>query len=62
MLKPSGKRKTFMVQVLNDQNGTLQGTVMNLDGKETTPFRSTLELVKLIDSTAGVVPVVEEEE
>jgi len=50
-----------MVQVLNDQNATLQGTVTNLDGNVTTPFRSTLELVKLIDSTVAAVPPEQEE-
>ena len=62
MQKPSGRRKTFMVQVLNVQNGTCQGTVTNLDGNVTTPFRSTLELVKLIDSTVGAAPTAQEEE
>ena len=40
---------TFIIQVLNNQNATWQGTVNWVDEKRTQPFRSTLELLKLID-------------
>ncbi|MCD7947759.1 MAG: hypothetical protein LUG13_05615 [Oscillospiraceae bacterium] len=53
MGKTAEKKKTFVVQVLNNQNGTLQGTVTWLDNNVTNSFRSTLELIKLLDSTVG---------
>lgn len=40
-----------MVQVISTQNETWQGTVTWADGKQTKPFRSALELIRLIDST-----------
>ncbi|MCC8122283.1 MAG: hypothetical protein LIO58_01905 [Oscillospiraceae bacterium] len=53
MEKTAEKKQTFVVQVLNHQNGTLQGTVTWLDNNVTSSFRSTLELIKLLDSTVG---------
>lgn len=45
-------KKTFVVQILNDQNATWQGTVTWTDQKgKTESFRSMLELIKLIDRT-----------
>jgi hypothetical protein len=46
----TGKRETFVVQVLNQQNATWQGTVNWMEEKETQPFRSLLELIRLMDS------------
>ena len=46
----AGIRETFVVSILNDQNSTWQGTVMWVDEKKTQPFRSTLELIRLIGS------------
>lgn len=43
--------ETFVVQVISAQNATWQGTVTWANGKNKQPFRSTLELLKLIDST-----------
>lgn len=43
-------RGTFVVQVLNTQNSTWQGTVTWTNGKKQESFRSALELMKLIDS------------
>lgn len=40
---------SFLIQVLNDQNSTWQGTLSWIDKNRTLPFRSTLELIKLID-------------
>ena len=42
--------ETFVIKVMNTQNATWQGTVTWTDGKRTEPFRSALELIKLIDS------------
>lgn len=50
MKQAAGKRETFVVQILNTQNGTWQGTVTWTDGQRTQPFRSALELIRLIDS------------
>lgn len=44
------ERKAFVVQILSRENATWQGTVTWLDGKRTQPFRSTLELLRLMDS------------
>ena len=43
-------RDTFVVQIVDSQNATWQGTVTWTEGKQTKPFRSALELLKLIDS------------
>ena len=50
MAKTPGRRETFVVQVLNTQNASWQGTVTWTDGGKTQSFRSALELIKLIDS------------
>ena len=44
-------RETFVVQILNTQNATWQGTVTWTDGRRTESFRSALELIRLMDST-----------
>lgn len=44
-------RDTFVVQIVDSQNATWQGTVTWTEGKQTKPFRSALELLKLIDSS-----------
>ena len=49
MAKPRG-RETFVIQVLNQQNATWQGLITWTEGRQTQPFRSTLELIKLMDS------------
>ena len=51
MAKAPGGREAFLVQILNTQNATWQGTVTWTDGRRTEPFRSALELIRLIDST-----------
>ena len=43
-------RETFVVQILNTQNATWQGTVTWTDGRRTESFRSALELIRLMDS------------
>lgn len=42
-------RSTFVVDVLFRQNATWQGTISWVDKKQTKRFRSSLELMKLID-------------
>lgn len=42
--------KTFLVQILNTQNATWQGTITWTDGKRQENFRSALEMIKLLDS------------
>jgi hypothetical protein len=46
----TGAQGTFVIRILNRQNATWQGMVTRLDKKEEQPFRSLLELIKLIDS------------
>ena len=45
-----GKRATFMVQVQFRQNATWQGTITWAEEKKACRFRSTLEMVKLMDN------------
>lgn len=49
-MKQTCERETFVVQILNTQNSTWQGTVTWTGGKKKETFRSALELLKLIDS------------
>ena len=49
---PTGKKATFIVQVMYRQNATWQGQVIWSEKNETRQFRSALELIKLIDSAA----------
>lgn len=49
VMKQSGSKSTFVVQVKYRQNATWQGTIQWLDKKMTKQFRSTLELVKLMN-------------
>ena len=51
MKQSTGERETFVVRILNTQNATWQGTVTWTDGRRPAPFRSALELIRLIDST-----------
>lgn len=51
MEEPMGsKRGTFVVRVLYQQNNTWQGEVLWAERNERQNFRSTLELMKLMDS------------
>lgn len=50
MDKPNGHRNTFVIQVMDTQNATWQGTITWANNSETKPFRSVLELIKLLDS------------
>ena len=44
------KPKRFLLQILNTQNATWQGTATWVDGKRQESFRSALELIRLLDS------------
>lgn len=46
----AGSTSTFVIEVQYRRNATWQGTVRWIDGNKTERFRSTLELLKLIDS------------
>lgn len=50
MAKKNG-RKTFIVQILSQQNATWQGLITWTEGRQTQSYRSALELMKLIDSS-----------
>jgi len=53
--KSQGKKATFVVQVQYRQNATWQGTVNWVEQNEEKPFRSALELIRLIDqATEGL--------
>lgn len=53
MAKAANSHETFVVQILGKQNSTWQGTITWTDGGKTKPFRSALELIRLIDSAMG---------
>lgn len=44
------KKKTFIVDILDCQNDTWQGSLSWVQGNKKKNFRSALELIKLIDS------------
>ena len=48
-----GEKATFVVQVQFRQNATWQGTVTWAEKSETRSFRSTLELLRLMDQSLG---------
>lgn len=45
------KTETFIIKVMDQQNATWQGSVTWVDEQREQYFRSTLELLKLIDGT-----------
>lgn len=49
MEKGTNRKSTFIVQVQFCQNSTWQGTVAWTEQKKEQRFRSTLELIKLMD-------------
>lgn len=49
-MKKMNKKPTFLIQMLDNQNMTWQGTITFLDDNQKLPFRSVLELIKLMDS------------
>ena len=50
MAKTESGRSAFVIRILDRQNATWQGTVTWADRNETQPFRSALELIRMIDS------------
>lgn len=60
-MKTTG-RKSFVVQIMNTQNATWQGTVTWTDGKQQESFRSALELIRLLDSAMNSEPEERSEE
>lgn len=48
-----GEKATFIVQVQFRQNATWQGTIRWTDKKKVQRFRSTLEMIKLMDDALG---------
>ena len=53
---------SFLIKIKDQQNNTWQGTVTWIESKQTQPFRSLLELIKLIDSALVSEGQEEEEE
>ena len=49
-MKKLVKKPTFLIQMLDNQNMTWQGIITLLDTNQKMPFRSLLELLKLMDS------------
>ncbi len=47
----TGKKNSFVIQIHNNKNFTWQGTVRWVEKEQEIPFRSALELLKLIDSS-----------
>ena len=50
MEKKHGDQKSFIVKIRYRQNATWQGHVTWVEENKTVPFRSALELIKLMDS------------
>lgn len=50
----SFKKQVFVLEVLNNDNETWQGTLLRSDTQQKVPYRSLLELIKLIDSAVEV--------
>ncbi len=46
----NNRKATFLIQILNRQHATWQGTVKWLENNQEIPFRSELELIRLMDS------------
>jgi len=49
-MKKMVKKPSFLIQMLDNQNMTWQGAITFLDTNQKLPFRSLLELLKLMDS------------
>ncbi|MBT9776905.1 hypothetical protein GPL15_10350 [Clostridium sp. MCC353] len=48
--REKGKKATFVIRILFQQNGTWQGRICWKDTSQIMNFRSFLELIKLIDT------------
>ena len=49
-MKKVNKKPAFLIQMLDNQNMTWQGTITFLESNQKIPFRSVLEMLKLMDS------------
>ena len=54
MEEKMGKKETFVVHIISQENATWQGQVTWVNREETMNFRSFLELVKLMDNAVSV--------
>ena len=52
-MRKNTSKPTFLIQILDDQNMTWQGTITFLNTNQKMPFRSVLELLKLMDSAVS---------
>lgn len=50
------KKQVFVLEILDTQKGTWQGTLSWVQGREERSFRSTLELLHLIESVINEDP------
>lgn len=50
-----GEQATFVVKILFQQNSTWQGSITWVEKQKTERFRSTLEMIKLMDSAVAQV-------
>lgn len=47
------KKKTFILEINDNQNQSWQGNVEWVQGQKKESFRSVMELLRLLDSTVG---------
>jgi len=51
--KTTSKDRIFVIEVKDTQNDTWQGVITWTKEGKTVPFRSTLEMIRLLDSAVG---------
>ncbi|MDL2232468.1 hypothetical protein LJC63_02660 [Ruminococcaceae bacterium OttesenSCG-928-L11] len=61
-MQDSRKKESFVVQIQFNQNATWQGTLTWIEKKKVQRFRSTLEMLKLMDTAIGSDPDADDEE
>lgn len=49
--------QTFIIDIKSIQNNTWQGTILWTQTQQKIPFRSTLELIRLLDSAIGTAEI-----
>ena len=59
--KSTSRGDTFIVNIKNNQNHTWQGPVRWVETQKEIPFRSALELIKLIDSAMETPEEIQED-
>lgn len=63
VMSKSNSESTFVVKIKYQENSTWQGSVNWVNGNTEKPFRSALELIKLIDSAvSGDIEIIEKDE